>query len=92
MSIIKHDLLLQEYVNIIYNEGRMDDLLGACDYYHPEITDKNAAFEWGITLGQYIGKFHYNSFIYKFEVIGNEYVLYFIGTLISVKDRITKIL
>jgi hypothetical protein len=83
---------MQEYVNVIYNEGRIDELLNACDYYHPEMPTSIEAFEWGLTLGQYMGKFHYGSSVYRFQVLGGRHVLYFIGTKESVKARINKVL
>lgn len=92
MNFFKHDMICQEYVNIIYNEGRVDDLLNTCDYYHPEIPDKNAAFEWGVMFGAYLGKFFYDIDVYKFEPIGSKYVFYFIGSLKCVKEKISKAL
>lgn len=92
MSAFKHDMNAQEYVNIIYNEGRIDELLDACDYYHPEMPSAIEAFDWGLTLGQYVGRFFYDAFVFRFQVLGGGHVLYFIGTKESVKDRISKIL
>ena len=83
---------MKEYVRIIYNEGRLDDLLKICDYYHPEIPNKTAAFEWGLTLGEYIGRFRPNSSVYRFEMLDGKTVLYFIGTSESIRSKISKML
>lgn len=88
----KYDMVLHEYVNIINNEGRLDELIRVCDYYHHEFKDNLAAFEWGMNLGSYIGRFRNDDYVYRFEVIGSPVVLYFIGTYQMVRDKIYRVL
>jgi len=91
-SSFQQDIILQEFVNIINNEGRLDELIGVCDYYHKDFDDHVASFEWGLNLGAYMGKFRYGDDVFRFTVIGSPIVLYFIGTKETVRDRIHKVL
>lgn len=83
---------MQEYINIIYTEGRIDELIDTCDYYHLEFPDKHAAFEWGLHFGAYMGKFRYGSDVYRFEVIDGTTVLYFVGEYHLVREKIYNLL
>lgn len=85
MGTFQYDFILQEYVNIVYNEGRIDDVIRICDYYHLELPNKQHALEWGFYFGEYVGKFRPGALVWAFE-LPNKTVIYFIGS----KEDITK--
>lgn len=88
----KPNTILQEYVNLIYNEGREEDLIKACDYYHHAFPDMQSAFEWGLTFGQYVGKNYNGIDVYRFTVLHGDLVFYFIGAGNVVSDKLNRIL
>lgn len=83
---------MQEYINIMYSEGRLEELIAACDFYHLTLSTTKEAFEWGMHLGEYMGKFRRGECIYRFEVIDGITVLYFIGEHNYVKDKLYNLL
>jgi hypothetical protein len=90
LSSFKYNQTIQDYINIISQEGRMEELIKACDYYHHEFIDKQYAFEWGFHFGQYLGKFCYGENIFRFEV--DNTILYFIGPEEKVKEKLYNLL
>lgn len=93
MSSFEHDMILQEYVDIIAGEDKIDELIGICDYYHHKLPNLQASFEWGLHLGTYMGKFRIDQKIFRFVVPNDkETVVFFIGDYDFIKSKIVAIL
>jgi hypothetical protein len=88
----KSDMILQECVNIICSEGRLEDLIKISDFYHPEFPNYQAAFDWGLSFGEYLGKFRYGDLVFRFEASDRKTVLYFLGSRDKVRAKIDDIL
>jgi hypothetical protein len=86
------DVIVQNYVSIIYNEGRVDELIKICDFYHLKFSDMDTAMGCMINFGEYIGKFYYGDKLWRFYYPDNEGSLYFIGSLEEVKKKVGEIL
>jgi hypothetical protein len=88
----KADIILQDLVLIIFNEGRKDELIRVCDLYHFGFESIDAAIEWGINFGEFIGHFHFGSHVWEFKFPGERGAVYFIGTREETRKKIYEIL
>jgi hypothetical protein len=88
----KTDFLVQNYVYIIYNEGRVDELTKICYFYHSKFTDIESAMGVMLNLGEYIGQYNFGSSLWRFYYPGDEGSIYFVGSLEEVKKKVGQIL
>jgi hypothetical protein len=90
----KTDRDLQDKVRAIANEGRKEELIAACNIYHPAVFDtQDGAIEFGIHLGWYMGRFLPDDEIWRFSLPDHEHVkIYFFGSKEEVKDIINDML
>lgn len=90
--MFKESSMVQEHVNIIHGEGRTDDLIKICDYYHHRFDSVEEALRWGIDFGEHVGKYFYGDNVWRFFLRGSETMIYFIGTEKTVRIKVLKIL
>lgn len=90
--MFKHNQTLQNYINIISSEGRLNDLIRICDMYHDDFDTLTSAIEWGFNLGEYVGRFSFGEKIWQFSVKNNDTLFYFIGDEELVSKKIEEIL
>lgn len=87
---MNHNYILQEYIDIIAKEGRLDDLLKLCSYYHNAFDSDQEAIEWGFLFGKHITQSFKDQEvqIWRFAVPYSKTVLYFIGSYDVVRNKI----
>jgi len=85
---------LQDKIRAIANEGRKEELIVACDLYHPAVFDtQDAAVEFGINLGYYMHQFFPDDELWRFSLPDHEHLkIYFIGSKEEVEDIINDML
>jgi hypothetical protein len=88
--MFKTNFILQEMVNIISNEGRLQELEQICDFCHLRFSSFDDCFEQAFNFGEYVGKFLYGEEIWKLSIPDGG-CIYFFGDLKVVKNKIQKV-
>jgi hypothetical protein len=88
----KSDDLVQTYVSMIYNEGRVDELIKVCDFYHGKLPNIEDVMEVVFNFGEYVGHYHFGTQLWKFIYPDNDGAIYFLGSLKEVKKKVSGVL
>jgi hypothetical protein len=91
MVFRRHELL-QEFISMIFIEGRKDEIIKICDYYNHGISSIDDGIEWGMNFGEFIGRFYFGEEIWEFKFPEERGAVYFIGSLSDVRSRINDII
>lgn len=88
----KTDALVQNYVFIIYNEGRVDELIKISDLHHGKLSDLDAVMQVAFNFGEYVGKYHFGIQLWRFFYPDGEGSVYFLGSIDEVRKKVMEIL
>jgi hypothetical protein len=86
------DHLVQNYVSVIYNEGRLDELIKICDFHHGKLPNIEDVMEVVFNFGEYVGKFYFGTKLWRFYYPDGEGSIYFLGSIDEIKKKVREIL